>query len=68
MSEVSATVLHRVALILEFGTLGNEALPSLLATTLDEVAAGFGRHASAKTVLVLARALRWLVGPFHLFR
>lgn len=60
-------MLDGVAIVLEFCSLGNQALTSFAATTLDQVAACFRRHAGAEAVLILASALGWLVGPFHLF-
>lgn len=59
---------HRMALVVDFGSLGNEALAALLATAANDVATGLGGHACTETVLVLAGALRGLVSPFHLFR
>lgn len=48
------TVLDGVTLVLNLSTLGNEALTTFLATTLDDVTTGFSSHAGAESVLILA--------------
>lgn len=62
---MSATVLGRVALVMDFSTLGNEALATLLATTLEQITTRFGGHPGTETVLAFASALGRLEGPFH---
>ena len=57
-----------MALVGNLGTLGNEALATLLATAAKNVAPRLRGHASPEAVLVLAGTLRGLVSPFHLFR
>jgi hypothetical protein len=64
----SLPVKHRVALVVNLGTLGDEALAALLTAATNDIAAGLGGHAGAEPVLVLAGALGGLVSPFHLFR
>ena len=61
----SAAVLHRVALVLEFCSLGNQSLAPFLPATLDDVTPVLRPHPSAKAVLILTAALRWLIGTFH---
>ena len=47
------------------GTSGGEPLPAFGAATLEDRAAGAGRHASAKAVLALPPAHVGLIGPLH---
>ena len=61
-------VLDGMALVMDLSPLGNEALTSFLATTLDQVASGFGGHTGTEAVLAFTGTLGWLIGPFHLFR
>jgi hypothetical protein len=64
-AEASASVvLRRVAAVLDFNALGNEALASFLAATAENVAAGFGGHAGPEAELVFPCALGWLIGAF----
>ena len=58
-------MLSGVTLEVQLGTLRNETLTTLLAATADDVATGFGCHAGAESVLLLAAALGWLEGAFH---
>lgn len=53
----SLPVKHRVALVVNLGTLGNEALAALLTAAANDIATSFGGHAGAEPVLVLAGAL-----------
>lgn len=55
-------------LVLDLGALGDEALATLGAAAANDVATRLGGHAGTEPVLVLAGALRGLIGPFHLFR
>lgn len=48
-----------------FHALWQETLATNLAATGKNGAAGLGFHASPKAVLLLARALGWLVSAFH---
>jgi hypothetical protein len=50
---------------MDFSTLGNEALATLLATTLEQITTRFGGHPGTETVLAFASALGRLEGPFH---
>jgi len=59
---VSGAVLRDVALEVKLGTLGNEALATLLAAAFDAIAACLGGHACTETMLLFARALGGLVG------
>ena len=61
-------VLDGMALVMDLSPLGNEALTSFLATTLDQVASSFGGHTGTEAVLAFTGTLGWLIGPFHLFR
>jgi|TARA_B100000925_G_scaffold59891_2_gene40057 hypothetical protein len=61
-------VLDSVALKLKLSPFGDEALTTFLTAALEQVAAGFGRHAGTEPVLVLTGTLGWLICPFHLFR
>lgn len=58
----SGAVLGDVALEVEFSSLGNEALTTLLAAAFDAITAGLGGHACTETMLLFARALSGLVG------
>ena len=61
-------MLDSVSLELKLSPSGYEALATFLTAALEQVAAGFGRHAGTEPVLVLAGTLGWLICPFHLFR
>lgn len=61
-------VLDGVTLVVDLCTLGDETLAAFLAAALDQVTTGFGGHAGTEAVLAFAGTLRWLIGPFHLFR
>jgi hypothetical protein len=61
-------VLDSVTLVVDLRSLGNEALTPFLAAALDQVTTGFCCHAGTEAVLAFAGTLRWLIGPFHLFR
>jgi hypothetical protein len=61
-------VLDGVTLVVDLCTLGDEALAAFLAAALDQVTTGFGGHTGTEAVLAFAGTLRWLIGPFHLFR
>ncbi len=61
-------MLDSVALKLKLSPFGDEALTTFLTAALEQVAAGFGRHAGTEPVLVLTGPLGWLICPFHLFR
>ena len=50
---------------MNFDTLRQEALASMLAASAQYCASGLGRHARTETKLLLARALGRLVGAFH---
>ncbi len=50
-------VLHCVPLVLQLGTFRDQALATLLAAALDQVATGFGFHAGTEPVLIFAGAL-----------
>jgi galactitol-specific phosphotransferase system IIC component len=54
-----------VTLEVDLYTLWHEALTAFLATATDEVTACFSLHAGAKSVLLLAGSLGWLVSAFH---
>jgi hypothetical protein len=49
---------------LDLNSLGNETLAAFLATTAQNVPAGFGGHAGTETELLFAGALGWLIGAF----
>jgi hypothetical protein len=62
---VSATVLGRVALVVNLSSFGNETLATFLATTLEQITTRFGSHPGTETVLAFASALGGLESPFH---
>ena len=68
MQAALPAVLDGMALILQVCTFRNQALAAFAAAALDQITSGLGGHTCTKTVLVFASSLRWLVGPFHLFR
>jgi hypothetical protein len=57
-------VLVGVALVLQLGTLGDEAFAAFLAAAAENVATGLGGHAGTETELVLAGAFGRLEGAF----
>lgn len=63
----SLAVLDGVTVVLKFCSLGNQALAAFAAAALNQVAPSLGSHTGTESVLILTSALRWLVGPFHLF-
>lgn len=56
-----------MTLVLEFGTLWNEALATLLTPTLDQIAPRFSFHPGTKSVLTFAGTFGRLISPFHRF-
>jgi hypothetical protein len=54
-----------VARVMTLDALGQKSLPSTLTAPGKSGTAGFGFHARAESVLILASALRWLIGAFH---
>jgi len=50
---------------MNLGTFGDEALATLLTTTLEQIATGFGSHPGTETVLAFTSTLGGLEGPFH---
>ena len=59
-----SVVLRRVTAVLDFNTLRNEAFATLLTAAANNVATGFGGHASPEAELVFPRALGWLISTF----
>jgi len=57
-------VLRRVTAVLNLNTLWNEAFTTFLTAAANNVATGFGGHASPEAELVFPRALGWLVCTF----
>jgi hypothetical protein len=57
-------VLRGVTLEWNLNTLGNQALAALLATTTQNVPAGFGGHAGTEAELIFPGALGRLIGAF----
>ena len=60
----ASVVLRRVTAVLNLDALRNQALAAFLTTAADDVAAGFGGHASPEAELVFPCALGWLIGAF----
>ena len=58
-------MLVRVALEVELRPLRDQALTAFATTVLDDATTGLRLHARAKTVLLFAASLGWLVRPFH---
>jgi hypothetical protein len=55
----------RVAREMTIDAFWQQAFAAALATTREGGAPGFGPHARAKTVLLLARSFGWLISAFH---
>jgi hypothetical protein len=49
----------------DFNALRQQPFAAPLTTTGEDAPPAFGFHACAKSELLLARALGWLVGAFH---
>ena len=62
------SVLLDVALKVNLCTLWKEAFAALGTAFAKDIAAGFGAHAGAKTVLTFADTLGRLVSAFHMER
>lgn len=58
-------MLNGVALEVNFGSFGKEALAAFAAALVEDVATGFGSHTGAETVLAFADALGRLEGSLH---
>jgi hypothetical protein len=54
-----------MARVVELNAFRQEPLAATLPPTRQRGTAAFCFHARAKSVLPLARSLRWLVSPFH---
>ena len=58
-------VLNGVALEVNLGTFWEEALATLAATLVQNIATSLGGHTGTEAVLLLASALGWLKGTLH---
>ena len=56
-------VLDGVALVLDFGSLGKQALAAFSAAAADDVRSVLGGHACTESELTLAATLGWLISP-----
>jgi len=54
-----------VARVVPVNTFRQQTFPTTLPPACEGGATAFGSHTGAKTVLVFARSLRWLIGAFH---
>jgi len=55
----------RVACVVSVNAFRQQTFPTALPPACEGGATAFGSHTGAKTVLVFARSLRWLIGAFH---
>jgi hypothetical protein len=56
-------VLDGMALVLDFGSLGKQALAAFGAAAANDVCPVLGSHACTKSELTLAATLGWLISP-----
>jgi hypothetical protein len=54
-----------MACVVYLDTFWEQAFAAALPPTRQRGTAGLGLHTRTKSMLALARSLRWLVSPFH---